>query len=262
MSFLQLARILSDNQELSALNYDAIVDYIGLVRCLKPSIALQEASYHPGPPASLTASIHEFLKVCLDISDDTAKLAWTAFRDLAWAFEGTEGDIEALHHKYIRLFMEHGLSRGISTFHTSLVFLRLQLNCYIGLFNITPPTRVCIDPTCRQQLLANRNEHRTRKLGEPKSHPISVFTRAFGAVPGFTTSLYCRRELGSCLFRLIIHPRIDCKTRYYANYYVHEQATRRTYYTCSTFGHLQTSKHIFIATELCELFANMMVMSW
>jgi hypothetical protein len=239
-----------------------IVNYIGLVRCLRPLIALQEALYHPGPPASLTVSIHEFLKVCLDISDDTAKLAWAAFHDLAWAFEGTEEYIDALHHKYIKLFMEHGLSHGISTFRTSLVFLRLQLNYCIGLFNITPPTRVCIDPLCRQQLLANRNKHRARELGEPKSHPISVFTRAFGAVPGFTMSLYCRRESGSLLFSLITHPRVDCKTHYYANYYVHEEAPCRTYYANTTFGYLQASKHTPITTELCELFANMMVMSW
>jgi CxC5 like cysteine cluster associated with KDZ transposases len=164
------------------------------VQCLKPLIALQEASYHSGPPASLTVSIHEFLKVCLNISDNTAKLAWAAFRDLAWTFEGTEGDIDALHHKYIKLFMKHGLSRGISMFRTFLVFFRLQLNCCVGLFNITPPTRVCIDPTCQQPLLANWNEYRACELGEPKSHPISVFTRVFGAVPGFTMSLYCRRE--------------------------------------------------------------------
>jgi len=147
MSFLQLASILSDNQELSStLSYDAIVDFVGLVRCLKPSIALQEASYHSGPPASLTVSIHEFLKFCLNISDNTAKLAWAAFCELAWAFEGTEGDIDALHHKYIKLFMEHGLSHGISMFSAFLVFFRLQLNCCVGLFNITPPTRVCIAP--------------------------------------------------------------------------------------------------------------------
>jgi hypothetical protein len=188
MSFLQLASILSDNQELSGtLSYDAIVDYIGLVRCLKPSIALQENLYNSGPPASLTVSIHEFLKVCLDILDD--KLAWVAFHNLAWAFEGTEEDIDALHHKYIKLFMEHGLSHGISMFHTFLVFVQLQLNYCIGLFNIFPPTCVCIDPTFQQQLIANRNEHRVCKGGEPKSHPISVFTQAFGAVPGFTMSL-------------------------------------------------------------------------
>jgi len=199
MSLLQLASALSNNPQLAtALNYDAVVNYIGLIRCLKPSIvALQEASYHHDPPDSLTVSIHEFLKVCLDISDDTAKLAWAVFRDLAWTFEGTDGDIDALQHKYIKLFMEHGLSRGISTFYNSLVFLRLQLNYCIGIFNITPPTRVCIDPTCQQQLLANRNERRARELGEPKGHPVSVFTRAFGAIPGFTTSLYCHRESSS-----------------------------------------------------------------
>ena len=80
----------------------------------KPSIALQEALYHPGLPDFLMVSIHEFLKVCLDISDNTAKLVWAAFCDLAWAFEGTDEDMDALHHKYIKLFMEHGLSHGIS----------------------------------------------------------------------------------------------------------------------------------------------------
>jgi hypothetical protein len=123
MSFLQLASILSDNQELSStLSYDAIVDFVGLVQCLKPLIALQEASYHSGPPASLTVSIHEFLNVCLNILDNSAKMAWAVFHDLTWAFEVTEGDIDTLHHKYIKLFMEHGLSRGISMLCTFLVF--------------------------------------------------------------------------------------------------------------------------------------------
>ena len=194
MSLLQLASALNNNPQLAtALNYDAVVNYIGLIRCLKPSIALQQTSYHRDPPDSLSVSIHEFLKVCLDISDDTAKLAWAVSRNLAWAFEGTDKDIDALQHKYIKLFMEHGLSRGISMSKPFSVYT-LLLTFPVGLFNITPPTRVCIDPTCRQQLLANTDEHRARELGEPKSHPISVFTRAFGAVPGFTISLYCRRE--------------------------------------------------------------------
>jgi len=55
---------------------------------------------------------------------------------------------------------------------------------------------------------------------------------------------------------------LGCHTRYYANYYVHQQATLRTYYAQCTFKYLQTSKHIFIASDLCELFANMMVTSW
>ena len=148
MSLLQLTSALNNNPQLAtALNYDAVVNYIGLIRCLKPSIALQQASYHRDPPDSLTVSIHEFLKVCLDISDDTAKLAWAVSRNLAWAFEGTDEDIDALQHKYIKLFMEHGLSRGISMSKPFSVYT-LLLTVHVGLFNITPPTRVCIDPTC------------------------------------------------------------------------------------------------------------------
>ena len=125
MSLLQLAGTLNNNPQLAAaLNYDAVVDYIGLIWCLKSTIALQEASYHLNPPESLTVSIHEFTKACLDVSDDIAKLAWVIFRDLAWAFEGDEGDMDALHHKYINLFMEHGLSRSISMLWTMRVFDR------------------------------------------------------------------------------------------------------------------------------------------
>ena len=115
MDFAQLTTALNDNLELSAaLGYNAVVKYIDLVRCLKPTIALQEASYHLNPPECLSVSIHEFLKICLDMSDDTSKLAWAIFRDLAWEFEGAEDEVDTLQHKYIKLFMEHGLSRGIS----------------------------------------------------------------------------------------------------------------------------------------------------
>jgi hypothetical protein len=77
---------------------NAVVTYIDLIQFPKPTIALQEASHHDSPRECLTVLVHEFLKVCLDISDDTAKLVWAVFRDLAWADEGTEGEIDALHH--------------------------------------------------------------------------------------------------------------------------------------------------------------------
>jgi hypothetical protein len=96
------------------LSYNAVITYTDLIWFLKPTIALQEASHHDSPPECLTVLVHEFLKVCLDISDDTAKLVWAVFRDLAWADECTEGEIDALQHRYIKLFLEHGLSRGIS----------------------------------------------------------------------------------------------------------------------------------------------------
>jgi len=70
----------------------------------------------------------------LDISDDTAGLAWAVFCDL---FEGTDGDINSLQHKYIKLFMEHGLSCGISMSKPFPVY-GLLLTFHVGLFNITP----------------------------------------------------------------------------------------------------------------------------
>lgn len=98
----------------SVLGYETLVDYVNLISYLKPTIALQQASYHLDPPESPTVPIHEFIKVCLGMSDEATKQAWTALRTLAWAREVTEADEEALQHKYIGLFMEHGLSRGIS----------------------------------------------------------------------------------------------------------------------------------------------------
>jgi len=56
-------------------------------------------------------SIHELTKVCLNISDDISKLAWVIFCDLAWVFEGDDGEIDASHHKHVNLY---GLSHGIS----------------------------------------------------------------------------------------------------------------------------------------------------
>lgn len=195
MNFLGLAKTLGEHPQLSAsLSYEDVVRYIDLLRCLKPTIALQRPSYDSSPPDSLTANVHEFLKVCLDISDDTAKLAWTSLRELAWTSPVTEVEADALRYKYIKLFMQHGLSRGICELYLKFCISRNSRSISTGPFNILPPTRICIDPKCRQQLLASEHEHRERKLTEPLSHPITIFTRLFGAVPGFATSLYCRRE--------------------------------------------------------------------
>jgi hypothetical protein len=37
------------------------------------------------------------------------------FRDLACRFEGAANEVDALKHKYVKLFLDHGLLRGIST---------------------------------------------------------------------------------------------------------------------------------------------------
>lgn len=117
MSLLDIARALDSSPELTAsFNYDTVTQYVDLVRCLKSTISLQEASFAVGPPESLSVPVHEFLQVSLSISDDAAKLAWAVLRQVAWDFEGTESELSALRQKYIRTFMEHGLARKISEF--------------------------------------------------------------------------------------------------------------------------------------------------
>lgn len=54
---------------------------------------------------------------------------------------------------------------------------------------------------------------------------------------------------------------LGCHTRYYHNYYVHKNASARTYYTQSP-RYVHSTEHIFIDKETCELFSSMMVASW
>ena len=57
-----------------------------------------------------------------------------------------------------------------------------------------PYTRVCLDPGCHTQLLANPNMLQDRELVEELRYAVTVFTREFGAVPGYATSQYCRSK--------------------------------------------------------------------
>jgi hypothetical protein len=67
----------------------------------------------------------------------------------------------------------------------------------------------------------------------------------------------------SHLLQLLKHLSIvaDCRTRYHPNYYVHSDATLRTYYR-DNLRYLQISGHFYVDIDLCELFSIMMVTSW
>ncbi|KDR68401.1 hypothetical protein GALMADRAFT_231368 [Galerina marginata CBS 339.88] len=229
MDILSLSQIFTENPELcSVFDYKAIQTYVELVNLLRSKIQALQNSYQPDPPSSLSVNIHEFLKKCFAMSDYMGKLAWLCFRSTAWATPFLNNDEEqAARLKHLKLFLDHGLARNI------------------GVYNLQPPTSVCIDPRCCNQLHSQPNLLRERELSEPVSHPITVFSLDLGAVPGYSTSMYCRK----------------CNTRYYPNYYVHSAATTRTYYTeMPTF--IQSSQHFYMAVDLCELFTTMMVTSW
>lgn len=65
---------------------------------------------------------------------------------------------------------------------------------YPAFHSIHPFTQVCLDPECRQQLHADPSQLRDQELVEELRYPVTVFTREFSAVPGYTTSRYCRSE--------------------------------------------------------------------
>jgi hypothetical protein len=119
MSSPTLACVLVNHPELPG--FEDVIRYLDLIRCLKPTIAMQEALYHHGPPDTITVNIHEFLKICLDFSDE-AKLAWATLRRFAWDYNATEDEDDALRQKYVKLFMEHGLFRGISKFSSLIPY--------------------------------------------------------------------------------------------------------------------------------------------
>jgi hypothetical protein len=56
---------------------------------------------------------------------------------------------------------------------------------------------------------------------------------------------------------------LDCHTRYYPSFYVHESATIRTFYVFDAIPEfIHTSEHFYTTSDLCELFANMMMTAW
>ncbi|KAJ7092220.1 hypothetical protein C8R44DRAFT_750333 [Mycena epipterygia] len=81
-------------------------------------------------------------------------------------------------------------------------------------------------------------------LVEPLTYNATLFTLRHGALPIYTTSLYCR----------------SCNRWYYHNYYVHKQTSLRTYYG-GVPDVVQVAQHFFIESALLELFANNMVLT-
>ncbi|KAJ7078210.1 hypothetical protein C8R44DRAFT_896024 [Mycena epipterygia] len=223
-SSLEIARIFA---------HADVVKYIELIGLLKPTPALAyiQPSHQPAaPPLTLPANVHEFLKASFDnVPDETAKLAWETFRDLAWSFKPMSEEQTANRIKHVKPFLTHGLEHNI------------------GVYSVSPPTRVCLDPACRQPLFGNPSVLRDRELVEPKAYRITLLTLELGAMPGYATSCYCH----------------NCHTRYYPNYYVHDKATMRTYYVQDNIPEfIHSAEHFYTSADLCELFANMMATAW
>ncbi|KAJ7278735.1 hypothetical protein C8J57DRAFT_1059649 [Mycena rebaudengoi] len=117
MDFKHIYDTLAQSPDLAcAFSHNTVVNYIELIGLLKPTpvLAYLQPSYQESvPPPTLPVRVHEFLKDCFDLPDETAKLAWEAFRVLVWSFKPTPQEQLAHRIKHVKLFLEYGLSRGL-----------------------------------------------------------------------------------------------------------------------------------------------------
>jgi len=124
MDIFSLSKILSNNPELcSVFDYKAVQSYIELINLLKGKLQALQDSYQLGPPPRLSVNVHEFLKKCFSMSDYMGKLAWDSFQSFAWNTPFLD-DVEeqAARSKHLKLFLDHGITRGIGKSIVSSLF--------------------------------------------------------------------------------------------------------------------------------------------
>ncbi|TEB19835.1 hypothetical protein FA13DRAFT_1646014 [Coprinellus micaceus] len=114
-----------------------------------------------------------------------------------------------------------------------------------GFHCLLPPTRTCLDPKCVQYTNHQQGASRPQELSDPRSTKVTIFSRDYGPLPGTRISLYCRR----------------CHTRYHHNYYIHDGASRRTYYLTPP-HYIHATDTVFVDKGTCEMFTAMMLNAW
>ncbi|KAJ3506212.1 hypothetical protein NLJ89_g6995 [Agrocybe chaxingu] len=196
-----------------------VLKFISLSRLAIPSIR-QEHRKHNDPslaPERLPQEIQTILENALDETPAFVQECWLAFKEQLWC---TPHNGQTASHEDIRLYNQFALPQKFSYRH------------------IYPPLRTCNNPEC--------SHHKDSKpLDHPLSHAATLFTLREGALPVYTTSLYCR----------------GCQRRYHHNYAVHKSSETREYY----FGVpdiVQVTPHYFFESALLEYFATSKVFAW
>ena len=117
MDFKNICDTLANSPAVSAaFSHSNVAKYIEIIALLKPTpvLAFLQPSHQISvPPLTLPVAVHEFLKDCFGIPDETGKLAWEAFRVLAWSFNPSAEEQEANRIKHVQAFLQHGLSREL-----------------------------------------------------------------------------------------------------------------------------------------------------
>ncbi|PPQ87552.1 hypothetical protein CVT26_010631, partial [Gymnopilus dilepis] len=165
---------------------------------------------HP-PPSSLRLFASLF-----QVTPATISSLWNLLRFEVWSSpKASTAASEAEVKAYNKVALDLGTCEFLShSFRSLFDILRPSL------LTSYPPTRVCMSKDCT----AHRASDTTRTLTDPRTHKARLFTLREGALPIYTTSLYCRA----------------CHRRYHRSYSVQN---------------VNISQHCFISSDLLEFSA-------
>ncbi|KAI0361374.1 hypothetical protein OH77DRAFT_1391431 [Trametes cingulata] len=231
-----LADILCKHPEVSCiLDLESLITFCDLVYWLKDDIAMiQRAHITEAPPPIIPRNIHRFFAASLSVTDEDIGRVWEVLRDVAWTAAKSpdvDKDRERRAQGILPLFLKYGATHDVY------------------FYTLRPPVRVCQDPSCAPRVAqpamppdlargsgvpVDCREFNSKELKEPLSYEAVAFTRDLGPLPAKVVSLYCR----------------GCKSRYYHNYYVHSNASTRTYYANDLPKFIQITQHYFVDREV------------
>ncbi|KAJ7168385.1 hypothetical protein C8R43DRAFT_822857, partial [Mycena crocata] len=204
--------------ELKALSFHGLTLFLRMACFARQTIAFQQVN-NQRPPPVLPPAVLQTLATSLGLPEThLIQTCWAAFKEVLWDHPAISASDEE-----ITRYNNAALGNGTSFRH------------------LYPPVRVCINSECTN----HRDSDEIKTLTDPITHKATLFTVQHGALPIYTSSLYCRK----------------CNRRYHHNYYVHKQSSLRTYYG-GVPNIVQVATHFFIESALLELFANGMVFGW
>jgi CxC5 like cysteine cluster associated with KDZ transposases len=143
------------------------------------------------PPYDLPPNVVSFIADCFygthsDRFCQVIEQTWRLLSNFIWQTRQTNRVDAHLLDKFLRFGTSHNIGWLLLLLHLHPIHTNP-----VGFFTIGPPTRYCRDPVCAEQ-----QQGRNGVLGEPKTHSAILFTKEYGPLPVYSTSLYCRSKYG------------------------------------------------------------------
>ncbi|KDQ48897.1 hypothetical protein JAAARDRAFT_201352 [Jaapia argillacea MUCL 33604] len=222
MSVAQLTNILQSHPQIQqSLSFAQLSLFFHLTNHLQLWLSRCVAPSHPDPPQKLPPDITAFLYGALELNVvEKPTLVAECWTAFRQMIWSQESDLES----------------QCSSWKLLNIFQDHGFEGGIGFQDLYPPTRACLNSTCNLNV-------QPRPLTKSLSNKAVLYTRNFGPVPIWSHSAAC----------------ICCSTRYYPNYYVHNDTC--TYYDTMPTT-IQAATHAYVETSLCESFETSTVCAW